>query len=781
MADVIGQLVVQMAADTAKFRSDMQDVKRHLDNVSSAGQVMRRIFETFSGVSLANIAGQLANFAKEAVTAGFEMAQAAEKAEYAFKKVADQVGVSATALRTALQNASGGTADMTETLQAATRGLRESLSGEQLGRLMEIARAQSIETGQTVTQTFEQITVAVANGSERMLKQMGIVIDGDRALRDYARTLGTQPDLLNEAGRAQAYYAAVVEKTKNNIADTSSEAVKHKETLERMATEGRQHYEKLGKAASDYFFATIAAAKNALTELEQFNNDILIRMQQGQSVIGALISKWAGQLPGRPPIPGTAGLPNFTDLGALGGPLPAGGGVLAGALGERPPLTRAQQIDTRREDELRKLAAASVELAEALGKLKTAQAALGLETDDTLKLMQGEFEAIARETEARLRENDVLQDVAKARGDITGQASAAAAREGILSDAMARQYELLKKINEEIYQRTRASGARANAITKEMEAQTKQTEQDRENRKGAEERQRDLEMRMRQTEEELNRPMEDKSQEAFLVTLPNALNANKAAAESFGLAFDKVGADLDAVTEAIRVLNREGDKIPPRLQEQYERLKLVKDIGETLFDGLRNALAGTVQGILQGTQTISQAFANMGRNIAASLLQSGIDRILKLLQAQVERFLNWLFETGLIQKGLNLAVGAISGIFAPASPLPAGSFPEVGGGPIQMAQHGGIFTKPTLTLLGEAGPEAVVPMNRLGSGGGGTSVQVNIYNQASNVEVTQQRRTTMTGSEIHDIVIREMRRMVGSGEMEGVMAPYALRRVPTNR
>ena len=37
--------------------------------------------------------------------------------------------------------------------------------------------------------------------------------------------------------------------------------------------------------------------------------------------------------------------------------------------------------------------------------------------------------------------------------------------------------------------------------------------------------------------------------------------------------------------------------------------------------------------------------------------------------------------------------------------------------PMQMAE-GGIVSSPTLALIGEAGPEAVVPLDRLGTGGG---------------------------------------------------------------
>ncbi|WP_248785704.1 phage tail tape measure protein, partial [Escherichia coli] len=39
--------------------------------------------------------------------------------------------------------------------------------------------------------------------------------------------------------------------------------------------------------------------------------------------------------------------------------------------------------------------------------------------------------------------------------------------------------------------------------------------------------------------------------------------------------------------------------------------------------------------------------------------------------------------------------------------------------------EGGIVTRPTLALIGEAGPEAVVPLNRANTMGGGVTINVN--------------------------------------------------------
>jgi hypothetical protein len=45
---------------------------------------------------------------------------------------------------------------------------------------------------------------------------------------------------------------------------------------------------------------------------------------------------------------------------------------------------------------------------------------------------------------------------------------------------------------------------------------------------------------------------------------------------------------------------------------------------------------------------------------------------------------------------------------------------------IPMLANGGIVTGPTLAMIGEAGPEAVIPLDRMGSMGGGNNVTINV-------------------------------------------------------
>jgi hypothetical protein len=84
---------------------------------------------------------------------------------------------------------------------------------------------------------------------------------------------------------------------------------------------------------------------------------------------------------------------------------------------------------------------------------------------------------------------------------------------------------------------------------------------------------------------------------------------------------------------------------------------------------------------------------------------------------------------------VNAAIGAVNAIVSaynsiPLLPdlpkVPSVPVPQLGGNPTQVAgrlglprmAEGGIVSSPTLALIGEAGPEAVVPLDRMQNGGG---------------------------------------------------------------
>jgi hypothetical protein len=81
-----------------------------------------------------------------------------------------------------------------------------------------------------------------------------------------------------------------------------------------------------------------------------------------------------------------------------------------------------------------------------------------------------------------------------------------------------------------------------------------------------------------------------------------------------------------------------------------------------------------------------------------------------------------------LEKGLNFAIKGLNiildGIDKAAGPwVNFGTIPDV---KLPRLAEGGITTGPTIAMIGERGPEAVIPLDRLGSMGGGMTLNVNV-------------------------------------------------------
>lgn len=134
------------------------------------------------------------------------------------------------------------------------------------------------------------------------------------------------------------------------------------------------------------------------------------------------------------------------------------------------------------------------------------------------------------------------------------------------------------------------------------------------------------------------------------------------------------------------------------------------------FEGFRNVVNSTIN-------FVSDAFETMG------------NAIISVLNAVIRAFN--------ILPGKNLPT------------IPHISLGKVGGGAgggggggaaIPMMAEGGIVTSPTLAMIGEAGPEAVIPLSRLGQTGGG--VTINVHGGDPNAVVDALRRYMRTNGAV---------------------------------
>lgn len=214
---------------------------------------------------------------------------------------------------------------------------------------------------------------------------------------------------------------------------------------------------------------------------------------------------------------------------------------------------------------------------------------------------------------------------------------------------------------------------------------------------------------------------------------------------------------LTAVGDVIRgwvalireIWDRFGKQIIEIARIAWDLVKSTVRNGMEIIRGIVDLIAGLIHGdwsrVWNGiTEIVGGAFRQIWAIIHAAVSTLGVvaarvgDAIWTGIKAGGEAVINWIIGklNGLVD-AYNAVLGWVTGNIS-AIPTVGGSAKNPAGfgglhGPQGVGKHamGGIATKATLGIFGEAGPEALIPLNRMGQfapaltrGGGGATVNV---------------------------------------------------------
>lgn len=136
------------------------------------------------------------------------------------------------------------------------------------------------------------------------------------------------------------------------------------------------------------------------------------------------------------------------------------------------------------------------------------------------------------------------------------------------------------------------------------------------------------------------------------------------------------------------------------------------------------ATAGGVAAIWTTTSgAVIGAFGAMTGAIQAFFVETIIPMFIQIGTAVMEFLTAIATAEAFTVFGIPFSVGTLAGVA-----LIAAAIASIAAFSFGAFAKGGVITKPTMALMGEAGPEAVIPLNQLGSfmGGGPTTVQVQL-------------------------------------------------------
>jgi hypothetical protein len=155
-------------------------------------------------------------------------------------------------------------------------------------------------------------------------------------------------------------------------------------------------------------------------------------------------------------------------------------------------------------------------------------------------------------------------------------------------------------------------------------------------------------------------------------------------------------------------------------------LQMKFDIFGKAIDGLKAGFMawwGVVQFVFGAVKTGFAELADLGKAIFDGI-GGAFKGVINAVISAMEKGLNFAI------KGLNII---LDGIDKAAGPwVNFGTIPDV---KLPRLAEGGITTGPTIAMIGEKGPEAVIPLDRLGSMGGGMTLNVNVSSADPNAVV----------------------------------------------
>lgn len=243
--------IEKQAEKTAKESSDsLSDIEKNF-SVDGIINKIKGIHPAVGG-AIAVLTAALAG-----VGAAFNSALGGEKLEAMeknFNSIAAAAGLSGKAIQDGLEIASQGMFDFSDNVGIVNGAILElGASAAKLPMIMEIARKSAAATGGDFAQNFETIVKGIESGNTKLLKQAGIYIDSEAAVKKYAAALGVSASTLDQAQKQQAILNEVLSVGEKKFKDVSTSTKPMEDAMKRIAVAWNEIKESAEKAANSAF------------------------------------------------------------------------------------------------------------------------------------------------------------------------------------------------------------------------------------------------------------------------------------------------------------------------------------------------------------------------------------------------------------------------------------------------------------------------------------------------------------------------------------------------
>jgi len=171
------------------------------------------------------------------ISKGWDLANDAAKGiqqRQSFANLAASHNQSATKIINDLRSVSGETINTRVLVEKAGTAMILGIPADKLSSLMAVARASSKVTGQSVTEAFGDISLAVARGSRLILDNLGIIVSEEAAYKTYAAQIGKTAEQLSDTEKKTAFLNATLAAGKDIIDRVGVSAESMAEKMQRV-------------------------------------------------------------------------------------------------------------------------------------------------------------------------------------------------------------------------------------------------------------------------------------------------------------------------------------------------------------------------------------------------------------------------------------------------------------------------------------------------------------------------------------------------------------------
>lgn len=201
MADVIREAVVKLTVDDSGVSQGIENVNKKFSALSVAGAAAAAALAT-------------AGAATAALLVNLGRGEQVNNIASAFKNLQEQAGRTADDGINRLRQATQGLMSDLDLMRSSNIASQLGITPEMFEELAASAETLGQAYGKDLTESLDLLTQGFGRAQDRALKGLGITLDVKKAEDDFAKSIGTTRDKLNELGKTEAFRIAALEQVR---------------------------------------------------------------------------------------------------------------------------------------------------------------------------------------------------------------------------------------------------------------------------------------------------------------------------------------------------------------------------------------------------------------------------------------------------------------------------------------------------------------------------------------------------------------------------------------